>query len=205
MKTLRALALAMVLLAVIPMAASANIPELYPDQIVTLGSVKRVYFHLRQCDDVTQECAWLYFGTSASQQPPTTGDPVSEYTYVQFPTAFDDLGDGAIPTMFDLALQAGRRRQGIDQMGVAAFFPDEYQDLGVSRTFAFHLLSYDGNWYYFGSDPAEYPPLPAGPVVEVAEVQFPRDFDLVGGGDEGDAWLYDIALWAGLAREGINP
>jgi len=192
----------MVLLLVVAMPVRAYIPELYTDKIVTVGVVQRVYFHLRRCDDVTQACQWHYFGTDPDDRPPTTDDPVNEYAYVQFPTAFDLLGDDAMSTMYDLAFQAGRAREGLESVGIAAVFTDSYVDAGVSRTFGFHLMTYDRVWYYFGTDPAVYPPMPVGDVIEVSAVQFPRDLGELG--DEANDALYEIGMRAGLAREGIE-
>ena len=189
-------------LLVIAMPVRASIPELYTDQIVDVGVVKRVYFYLRHCDDSTGACAWHYFGTDPEDFPPWSDDPVNEYAYVQFPTAFDDLGQDALFTMYELALQAGRGRENLKEIGIAAVFTDNYIDAGVSRTFEFHLLTYDGVWYYFGTDPDDAPPMPAGDVVEVAAVQFPRDFDELG--DEEAGYIYEIGVHAGLAREGIE-
>lgn len=201
MRKLYALCLVLVLLGV-AVAVSASIPEMYEDQIISVGNVKRIYFHLRRCDDVTQECQWHYFGSSAAEYPPMNGDPVNEYAYVQFPMAFDDLGPDALDTMFDLAVQAGRAREGIEGVGIAAVFTDSYVDSGVSRTMEFHLMTHDRIWYYFGSDPVEHPPLPVGDVTEVAAVQFPRDFSELGA-EEADT-LYQIGMSAGLRREGIE-
>ena len=194
--------LALVLVLVMAMPSRAYIPELYTDGIVTVGVVQRVYFHLRHCDDVTQACQWHYFGTDPDDRPPMNDDPVNEYAYVQFPTAFDLLGDDAMSTMYDLAIQAGRAREGLSDVGVAAVFTDSYVDAGVSRTFGFHMMTNDRTWYYFGTDPAAYPPMPVGDVIEVSAVQFPRDLGELGEW-ENDA-LYQIGVQAGLAREGIE-
>jgi hypothetical protein len=202
MKKILTLSLLVILVLGVATVVRASIPEMYTGGIQSVGSVKRVRFHFRYCDDVTQACEWHYFGVDPDDSPPMTADPVNEYTYVQFPTAFDDLGQESVSTMFDLAIEAGRYREGIVDDGVAAVFTDLYDESGVSRIFEFHLMTHSREWYYFGSDPAAYPPNPIGPVTEIANVQFPRDFDLVRGGEEGD-WLYDIALQAGLRREGI--
>ena len=194
--------LALVLVLVMAMPSRAYIPELYTDGIVTVGVVQRVSFHLRHCDDVTQACEWHYFGSTAAEKPPTTDDPVNEYAYVQFPTAFVLLGDEAMSTMYDLAFQAGRAWEGLENVGVAVVFTDNYVDAGVSRTFGFHLMTYDRTWYYFGTDPEAYPPMPAGDVIEVGAVQFPRDLDELG--EEANDALYRIGMQAGLIREGIE-
>jgi hypothetical protein len=199
MKTVKVALLTVVLIGVLAMPARASIPEMYTDQIQTVGVVTRVFFWLRQCDDITQACEWHYFGTDPLEHPPTTADPVNEYAYVQFPTAFDELGDESLGTMWDLAIRAGRAREGLEDIGLTMLFTDSYVDSGVARTFEFHCYTHDGRWFYFGSDPVAYPPNPAGEVVEVANVQFPRDFDEV---SDPDA-LYQIGLIAGLRREGV--
>ena len=180
----------------------ASIPEMWTDQIQELGVVRRVYFHALHCDDVTGECAWHYFGTDPDKAPPTTDDPVHEYDYVQFPAAFDDLGTEMQPMLFNLASQAGRTREGIANQGVSEMWTDEYEDMGVVRVLRFHLKTYDGDWWYFGSDPAAYPPSSPGTIHEVADVQFPPAFAELG--EDAEATIYDLALVAGFKREGID-
>jgi hypothetical protein len=175
----------------------ASIPQMWTDQIVTLGTVKRAYFHLLYENEAGTR--WLYFGTTAAEKPPTTGDPVIEYAYVQFPVGFDDLGPDMEGMMFDHALAAGKAREGISEQGVTELWTDLYEESGLARVFSFHLKS-EGTWYYFGSDPATYPPTSGGTIIEIANVQFPRDFDEFG--DESNDMVYDLALISGLRREG---
>lgn len=85
--------------------------ELWTDGIVTLGAVRRVYFHA--LIEVNGQREWWYFGTDPEEKPPTQDYPVNETAYVQFPDAFMDLGDEMTPTLYDLGQRAGYNREGL--------------------------------------------------------------------------------------------
>ena len=88
------------------------IHELYTDGINEVGTAKQIFFHCRiEIDGVNE---WHYFGTDPADKPPTTGDPVNEYGYVQFPRDLDDLDkQEADDLLYQMGQMAGFRREGI--------------------------------------------------------------------------------------------
>ena len=91
-----------------------GVQEHYPDGIETVGVVKRISFHcLVYYIDGSKE--WHYFGSTAAEKPPTTGDPVFEHPYIQFPQGLDDLNtDEAEDILYDAGRMVGFRREGIE-------------------------------------------------------------------------------------------
>jgi len=101
-----------------PMALSiVSVLEMWTDQIVAVGAVRRVYFHVLVdiYDDETGQTRreWHYFGTTPAQKPPTSADPVFQHTYVSFPQDFDQLGQDANDYYYQLGIQAGMHREGL--------------------------------------------------------------------------------------------
>jgi hypothetical protein len=179
-------------------AEAKDIVEFWTDGIVEAGQVRRLSFHMKLVDDF-ENATWHYFGSTAAEFPPTSADPVTEYAYIQFPTDFDELGEEANGTLYDLALIAGLQRQQLQDIGIDEFWTDELETSGVTKKMSFRVKSQDV-WYYFGSSVAAFP-CPST-CNEVADIQFPRDFDLL---DEVDPFLlYEIALQAALNREGLE-
>lgn len=90
-----------------------GIEQFYTDGIEEVGVVKRIKFHcLIYFQDGHKE--WHYFGVTATEKPPTTGDPVFEYTYVQFPQGLDDLNTWeAEDILYDAGKVSGFRREGL--------------------------------------------------------------------------------------------
>ena len=91
----------------------ANIPESYTVGYQKLGVVVRInYYALYELDSGARE--WHYFGCTAEDYPPRTGDPVFEHTYIQLP---DDMHSLEGSEFDDLVYQLGRRlgavREGI--------------------------------------------------------------------------------------------
>jgi hypothetical protein len=203
MKKIIAAIFALSIIILIGAMAMASIPESYTDQITTVGQVKRIYFHLLLRDDSTGNQEWHYFGTTAAEATPTTGDPVNEYTYVQLPNDFDDLGPESNSAIEDLAIQAGQKREGLEDANQVNIFSDTVETQGVTRIVTFYLWA-DGTWYYFGIQDTEPVPDPgmAGPIVEVQDIQFPRDFGQLG--EEQNDALYDLGFQIGLKREGLE-
>jgi len=95
--------------------AIQSIQEMYTDKIESVGTVKRIYFYCLVVNiDGTKE--WHYFGIDPTEKLPTTGDPINEYTYVQFPQGLDDLDPiDANYFLFYLGRLAGFKREGLTQ------------------------------------------------------------------------------------------
>lgn len=91
-----------------------GVEQFYTDGIEEVGVVKRIKFHcLVYYLDGHKE--WHYFGTTAAEIPPTTGDPVFEYTYVQFPQELDNLNTWqAEQILYQAGQLAGFKREGIE-------------------------------------------------------------------------------------------
>lgn len=92
-----------------------RIHALFTDEVEAIGNVRRVYYHsFVEMDDNTKR--WLYFGTDPTDpgMEPTTDDPVYEYTYVQFPQAFDDVGVEGEAALFQIGMISGYRREGYE-------------------------------------------------------------------------------------------
>lgn len=88
-------------------AWAASVPEMYTGGIESVGSVKRISFHLRVCDwiDGQEICAWHYFGTDPEVKPPPLSQspwPIEEHAVVQFPTDLSYLGPEADGYLYDL-------------------------------------------------------------------------------------------------------
>ena|SRR3990172_9566853 len=94
------------------MATQIGWQEFYNDQIIAVGSVRRIYFHgLAYMDDGTKQ--WLYVGTTPAEKPPTTGDPVTTYTYIAFPVDFQYLPPSiADDYLYEMSKMAGVKRAG---------------------------------------------------------------------------------------------
>lgn len=182
--------------------AIAQIREFWTDQIISQGQVKRVYFHALVEQPGGRE--WHYFGTTAAEATPTTGDQVFEHTYVQFPSpGFDDLGDEENEVLRELAIQAGRIREGLQDARVVNVFTNTFEAQGTTRIITFFMWA-DGTWYYFGVDgdtPVPDPGL-SGAIVTVQDIRFPRDFNELG--EEQNFTLYNLGIKSGFIREGIE-
>lgn len=94
--------------------ALQGVQEHYPDKIETVGIVKRIFFHcLIYYMDGSKE--WHYFGTTASEKPPTSTDPVFEHIYVQLPQDLDDLsGEEAEEFLYNAGRLIGFKKEGIE-------------------------------------------------------------------------------------------
>ena len=90
------------------------IEQMWTDGIEQAGVVRRVNYHcLVVFPDGSKQ--WHYFGSTPTEKPPTTDDPISEHAYVQFPQAFDDLpGDEGSDAIYSLGLRAGLHREGVE-------------------------------------------------------------------------------------------
>ncbi len=89
------------------------------------------------------------------------------------------------------------------QGSIRQLFTDSIETAGATKKIHFHFqFELSRDWHYFGTTAAEIPPAEAGAVFEHAEIQFPRDFAELG--DEEDELLFDLALIAGLNREGLE-
>jgi hypothetical protein len=83
------------------MATITGIPELWTDNLESLGVSQKVSFHMRvQFDDGTEK--WYYFGTPI----PTTPSPIPyvQQPSVLFPAEFLNLPDSSM-TVYSLALE----------------------------------------------------------------------------------------------------
>ena len=89
-----------------------SIPMFFTDNIVEIGSVRRIYFHALIELDIGKR--WIYYGTNPADpgKEPNTLDPVFAYQYIAFPQDFDALGQEAEDAYFSLGLQAGLRKEG---------------------------------------------------------------------------------------------
>ena len=184
----------LIFIGVTPMAL-AQVDQLFTDQIVEVGNVRRIYFHFHQAGQ------WHYFGTTAAEAPPPNADPVNEYTYVQFPQAFDNLPiQDSQDVLLELAIIAVKQREGLAG-GITQLYTDAFDEQGATKIITFYF-ELDGEWYYVGSDPVALPPPNGNPVNEVQDIQFPRDFQHLDAFDPD--LLYDIGLLAGKQRENIE-
>lgn len=90
--------------------------NIYTHSITDTGVVVRVRFRiLARHEDGTR--SWHYFGVTEAELPPEiyTDSPLTEYTYVQFPDAFNDLPVGGEyeSALYDLGVSAGLYREGL--------------------------------------------------------------------------------------------
>ena len=196
--------LAALLVAVLPQEAWMG-NSVWTDHIQDVGVAKRVFLFVGIGSPGQRD--WHYFGVDPAKRPPpdATYNAVYEHAYVQFPQAFDDLGgDEGRALLFELGSRAGIAREALTE-GSNNIYTRQVIDTGVAREVSFYVWnSGEQAWYYFGVTPSENDygrNVYIGPVYEVAPVQFPRDFDELG--DDADMWVYEAALRAGLAREGI--
>lgn len=88
----------------------------YTHSIEDTGVVLRVRFRaLAKHDDGTR--SWHYYGVTEAEVPPEiyTDSPLTEYTYVQFPDAFNDLpADSEYESsVYDIGFKAGLYREGL--------------------------------------------------------------------------------------------
>jgi hypothetical protein len=177
---------------------------LFTDRRQDVGVVTRCYFHIALTDDAGVR-TWHYFGSDPKEFPPNPNLPgeVYEYDYVQFPGAFDYLGDEMQMVLFDMARVAAENREGLT--GPSDLWTPEYEDAGVQRVLGLYMwMAEMGEWHYFGVSPDDYPPDPRRPgtVYEHASVQFPRDWDELG--EQADPLIFHAAMEAGLEREELQ-
>lgn len=96
----------------------------YTDSVQDVGTVRRVYYHalylFGNYDTVTGDRVgdvweWHYFGTTSAQKPPEYhGEaPVIQNAYISFPVDFELLGDEADYWYYEMAKQAGLRKEGL--------------------------------------------------------------------------------------------
>lgn len=90
--------------------------NIYTHSIQDTGIVLRVRFRiLARHEDGTR--SWHYFGVTEAELPPENyvDSPLTEYSYVQFPDAFNDLpADGEYErAIYELGVSAGSWREGL--------------------------------------------------------------------------------------------
>lgn len=90
--------------------------NIYTHSITDTGVVVRVRFRaLARHEDGTR--SWHYFGVEEAEVPPEVyvDSPLTEYDYVQFPQAFDDLpADGEYErAIYEISVSAGLFREGL--------------------------------------------------------------------------------------------
>ena len=91
----------------------AQLMGMYTDQIVSVGSVRRLYMRfLMDMGDGTKR--WLYFGSTPETYPPPQfqNAPYSQYDYVQLPQDITVLGEDADMELFMLGRKIALKREG---------------------------------------------------------------------------------------------
>ena len=91
----------------------AQLMGMWTDQIVSVGSVRRIYMRfVMDMGDGTKR--WLYFGSTPVTNPPLQfqNAPFTQYTYVQIPQDLDNLGPEYQEELYKLGRIIALKREG---------------------------------------------------------------------------------------------